>query len=140
HPRMLSTFRRITEHLGHGYLLMRYTHDTDDGLPSGEGAFGLCSFWDDEYLAKVGDIEGAKEQLEGMLQYANDVGLFAEEIDPRTGELLGNFPQAFTHVGLINAALSISEALGLREPSGFEQAPENDARNRRASAQQLLSP
>jgi GH15 family glucan-1,4-alpha-glucosidase len=73
-----------------------------------EGAFGICSFWAIDNLAKRGDIREAHRALEHMLGFANDVGLLAEEIDPDTGLLLGNFPQAYTHVGVINAALALA--------------------------------
>jgi GH15 family glucan-1,4-alpha-glucosidase len=82
---------------------------TDDGLPEGEGAFGICSFWAVECMARGGDLARATATFERLLEYANDVGLYAEEIDPDTGAALGNFPQAFTHVGLINAALTLAE-------------------------------
>ena len=77
----------------------------------GEGAFGICSFWVADFLARCDRVEEACRVFEAMLGYANDVGLFAEEVDPATGEALGNFPQAYTHVGLVNAALSIQEAM-----------------------------
>jgi GH15 family glucan-1,4-alpha-glucosidase len=110
-PRMRSTCARIRERLGRGPLIYRYL-DSDDGLPPGEGAFGICSFWAVECLARGGDLDAATEAFERLLGYANDVGLYAEEIDPDTGAALGNFPQAFTHVGLINAALQIARARG----------------------------
>jgi GH15 family glucan-1,4-alpha-glucosidase len=113
HPRMRATCARIHERLAHGPLLYRY-QDTDDGLPPGEGAFGICSFWAVECLARGGDVAGATVAFEQLLAYANDVGLFAEEIDPETGAALGNFPQAFTHVGLLNAALTLAERRGER--------------------------
>jgi GH15 family glucan-1,4-alpha-glucosidase len=109
HPRMRSTCARIHEKLARGSLLYRYEATTDDGLPPGEGAFGLCSFWAVECVARGGNVEGATRTLGKLLAYANDVGLFAEEIDPDTGAALGNFPQAFTHIGLINAALTLGE-------------------------------
>jgi GH15 family glucan-1,4-alpha-glucosidase len=112
HPRMRSTCARIRERLGHNGLIYRYATRTNDGLPPGEGAFGICSFWAVECLARGGDIAGATRAFEHLLSYANDVGLFAEEIDPATGAALGNFPQAFTHVGLINAALTLAECQG----------------------------
>ncbi|MEZ0230896.1 MAG: glycoside hydrolase family 15 protein [Planctomycetota bacterium] len=107
-PRMRATRARIREHLGApGGLLYRYKNADSPG----EGAFGLASFWDVEYLALGG---GSPEEAEGLflelLGHANDVGLFAEEIDPATGAAVGNFPQAFTHVGVINAALSLRRA------------------------------
>jgi GH15 family glucan-1,4-alpha-glucosidase len=110
HPRMRSTFERIHERLGRGGLLYRYERGCDD-LASNEGAFGICSFWAIDNLARRGDVEAAQHAFEHVLSYANDLGLFAEEIEPGTGAALGNFPQAFTHVGLINAALAIAEAV-----------------------------
>jgi len=112
--RMRKTYARIQEHLGAGNgLLFRYrTVDSP-----GEGAFGICSFWGAEYLALGGGtLEEAQAALERLSAYANDVGLFAEEIDPQTGDALGNFPQAFTHVGLINTALSLVHRLGGEKP------------------------
>jgi len=103
--RMQSTHRRIRESLGAGNgLLYRYPREPR------EGAFGICAFWDVEYLALGGGtLEQAHRQFESLLKYGNDLGLFSEEIDPATGEALGNFPQAFTHVGLISAALTLEE-------------------------------
>jgi GH15 family glucan-1,4-alpha-glucosidase len=76
-----------------------------------EGAFALCSFWEVDFLARGGGtLEEARRVFEAALGYANDVGLFAEEIDPETGDALGNFPQAFTHLGVINAALSLRDS------------------------------
>ena len=112
HPRMASTCARIHERLGRDALLYRYGADTRDGLPAGEGAFGICSFWAVECRAQGGDLAGATEAFERLLGYANDVGLLAEEIDAVSGAALGNFPQAFTHVGLINAALTLAECSG----------------------------
>jgi GH15 family glucan-1,4-alpha-glucosidase len=75
-----------------------------------EGAFGICTFWAAEYLAAAGRVEEARRWFENALARANDVGLYSEEIDPDTGAFLGNFPQAFTHVGLVAAALAIGRA------------------------------
>ncbi|MGI8485215.1 MAG: glycoside hydrolase family 15 protein [Thermomicrobiales bacterium] len=108
-PRMASTCARIHEHLGRDGLIYRYLDSTDDGLPAGEGAFGVCGFWAVECRAKGGDVEGATAAFSHLLHYANDLGLLAEEHDPDTGASLGNFPQAFSHVGLINAALTLAE-------------------------------
>ena len=74
-----------------------------------EGAFGICSFWAIDNLAKRGDETEARRSFERLLGVANDLGLYAEEIDVQTGALLGNFPQAYTHVGLINAALALEQ-------------------------------
>jgi GH15 family glucan-1,4-alpha-glucosidase len=108
HPRMRATFDRIRERLARGSLVYRYAAGTADGLPAGEGAFGICGFWAVECRARAGDVAGARRAFEELLACANDVGLFAEEIDPETGAALGNFPQAFTHIGLINAALALA--------------------------------
>jgi GH15 family glucan-1,4-alpha-glucosidase len=109
-PRMQATSARIHERLGVNGLLYRYRED--DGFPAGEGAFGIASFWAVGGRCLQGDVEGAARTFEEVCARANDLGLFAEEIDPATGAQLGNFPQAFTHVGLIDAALLLAEATG----------------------------
>ena len=104
-PRMVSTVERIQKELGHGPFLSRYrTDETDDGLAGSEGAFALCSFWLIRVLAKMSRVDEAKALLEEMLTWATPLGLYAEMLDPKSGEMLGNFPQAFTHIGLILAA------------------------------------
>jgi len=110
--RMRRTCERIREQLGRGSLIYRYDLNTADGLPPGEGAFGICSFWAVECLALRGEVSTAQVAFEQLLTYANDVGLFAEEIELESGMPLGNFPQAFTHVGLINAALTLAACEG----------------------------
>jgi GH15 family glucan-1,4-alpha-glucosidase len=112
---MRATCERIHERLGVNGLVYRY-RGQPDGLPPGEGAFGIASFWAIDCMCRQGAVEAAAERFETILGYASDLGLFAEEIDPHTGEQLGNFPQAFTHVGLIDAALTLAEATG--EPVG----------------------
>jgi GH15 family glucan-1,4-alpha-glucosidase len=104
-PRMKSTYRRIVKELRSAdSLIYRYRSTAP------EGAFGICCFWEAEFLALGGGTEEeALEHFQNLLGYANDLGLFAEEIDPRSGAALGNFPQAFTHVGLISAAISLAE-------------------------------
>jgi GH15 family glucan-1,4-alpha-glucosidase len=109
-PRMRGTVDAVLARLGRNGLLYRYLDD--DGLPPGEGAFGICSFWAVDALAQAGDASRAAAVFEHLLGFANDVGLYAEEIDPETGAALGNFPQAFTHVGLIDAALTLAAARG----------------------------
>jgi len=110
-PRMRSTYSRIWEELATNNLLFRYRSGAD-GMKSREGAFGICCFWAVENLAARGDLEQAEALFDDLLQYGNDLGLFGEEIDAGTGAALGNFPQAFTHVGLVNAALAIAKAQG----------------------------
>jgi GH15 family glucan-1,4-alpha-glucosidase len=112
--RMKGTFARIQERLGNDDLIHRYEPGYD-GLPSREGAFGICSFWAVDNLACRGEQDSAEHLFEKLLCRANDVGLFAEEIDPTTGKALGNFPQAFTHVGLINAAIAVAEGRHRRQ-------------------------
>jgi GH15 family glucan-1,4-alpha-glucosidase len=124
-PRMRSTCARIHEKLARDGLVYRYETGTDDGLPPGEGAFGICSFWAMECVARGGNVMAATRAFERLLAYANDVGLFAEEIDPDTGAALGNFPQAFTHIGLINAALTLGEYREGNAPAAGER-PSND--------------
>ena len=107
--RMQATYERIEDELGaSGGLLYRFPGN-DGGAPK-EGAFGICSFWAVEHLAKAGRLREAKARFEQVLSHRNDVGLFPEEINPENGAFLGNFPQAFTHVGLINAAMTLAEA------------------------------
>ncbi len=109
-PRMLGTIEAIRARLSRDDLVYRYdTRDVEDGLPSGEGAFLACSMWLVEALALANRRAEAEKIFEQLLRRANDVGLFSEEVDPDTGELLGNFPQALTHIGLMNAALCLSE-------------------------------
>jgi GH15 family glucan-1,4-alpha-glucosidase len=108
-PRMRGTYDLICKRLGRNGLLYRYERDVD-GLPPGEGAFGICSFWAVDHLVCRGDVDAARKIFEHVISLANDLGLFAEEIDPEDGSQLGNFPQAFTHVGAIFAALSLARA------------------------------
>ena len=104
---MRGTLDCVRARLGVNDLLFR--NRDQDGLHGREGAFGICSFWGVEALARSGQLPLARGTFERLLSYGNDVGLFAEEIDPDSGDALGNFPQAFTHVGLINAALTLQE-------------------------------
>jgi GH15 family glucan-1,4-alpha-glucosidase len=119
-PRMKATYATIQRRLGAGGpLLYRYS-----APPSHEeGAFGICSFWGVEYLALGGgSVEEALAGFDELCDRANETGLYAEEFDPASGAALGNFPQAFTHVGLINAALSLSQRLIGRVPPTGERA------------------
>jgi GH15 family glucan-1,4-alpha-glucosidase len=111
-PRWLSTLDAITEELVSDTLVQRYhAHSAPDGLLGDEGTFSICSFWYVEALTRAGRVDDARLAFEKMLTYANHLGLYSEEIGP-TGELLGNFPQAFTHLALISAAFNLDRALG----------------------------
>jgi GH15 family glucan-1,4-alpha-glucosidase len=102
--RMQNTYERVLQQLcPREGLLYRYPRNPP------EGAFGVCGFWTAEHVALAGSLQNAHIAFQQSLQYQNDLGLFAEEIDPETGKARGNFPQAFTHVGLISAALTIAE-------------------------------
>ena len=112
-PRMESTVQRIAKHLsfeGTPELIRRVPPNFDDGLHGEEGSFMLCSFWLVDCLALQGKVAEAEEMLQSLLARANDFGLYAEMVDPATGRHLGNFPQAFTHIALINAATSLEAA------------------------------
>jgi GH15 family glucan-1,4-alpha-glucosidase len=109
--RMQSTVQQIRTVLGSGPFLHRYQPGSD-GLPGGEGAFGIASFWAVEALARAGEMQEATATFEALLAHATSLGLYGEEFDLQSGEPLGNFPQAFTHVGLINAALTLEEMNG----------------------------
>lgn len=107
--RFQATIDAVMEHLmTDDGLVHRY--EGDDGLPGEEGAFVLCSFWLVECLARSDRVEEAREVFEGVMEYISPLGLFAEEVDSETGEHLGNFPQAFSHIGLVNAVLYLNEA------------------------------
>jgi GH15 family glucan-1,4-alpha-glucosidase len=110
--RWLSTLKAVEEHLASDSLVFRYEIDgpETDGLPGTEGTFAICSFWFIECLSRAGDVQKARFYLEKMFGYANHVGLYAEQVGP-SGEHLGNFPQAFTHLALISAAFDLDRRL-----------------------------
>jgi GH15 family glucan-1,4-alpha-glucosidase len=113
--RMRSTIEAIAADLTEGGLVLRYRNEEGmnaDGLSGEEGTFVICSFWLVSALAKAGEIDRAEELFDQLVGYANDLGLLAEEIDTANSELLGNFPQAFSHIGLITAAWEIDKARG----------------------------
>jgi GH15 family glucan-1,4-alpha-glucosidase len=114
--RVAGTVAAIEQDLLHDGFVMRYAHDEDcedvDGLPPGEGAFLPCTFWLADCYAAMGRHEDAHAVFDRLLAVRNDVGLLSEEYDPRSGRLLGNFPQAFSHVGLVNTAYNLSRTEG----------------------------
>jgi alpha,alpha-trehalase len=122
-PRMRSTVdaidARLTDHRG---LVYRYR--SHDGLEGEEGTFLICTFWLAQALAGAGELDRARRKFEQAIAYANDVGLLSEEIDPVTGEMLGNYPQAFSHIGLVNAAWAISVAEGRGSPPPVTRRPD----------------
>ena len=111
-PRVVGTIEAVERELVRDGFVMRYIPDADaaDGLPPGEGAFLACSFWLVESLAMIGRAKEARELFERLLALQNDVGLFSEEYDQRNQRLIGNFPQAFTHLTLISAAVALGRA------------------------------
>ncbi|TMF15575.1 MAG: glycoside hydrolase family 15 protein [Chloroflexi bacterium] len=118
-PRVRSTIEAVEEHLGSGVLVRRYRMDeSEDGLRGSDGAFFMTSFWLVDAIAHTGDVIGASRRFERLLHFASPLGLFSEEVDANTGQLLGNYPQAFTHLSLVSAAVNIERArrreLGVR--------------------------
>jgi alpha,alpha-trehalase len=100
-----ATAQRLTDRRG---LVYRYLGQ--DGLAGAEGTFLVCTFWLAQAQALAGDVEAATVTFEHAVAAINDVGLLAEEVDPGSGEMIGNFPQAFSHIGLVNAAWAITQA------------------------------
>jgi alpha,alpha-trehalase len=101
-PRMKSTIQATLRELTRDGMLYRYT--SDDGLGGQEGVFSICTFWLADALVLSGDRAGGERVFRRMLRFASALGLYSEQIDPATGDFLGNFPQAFTHIALINTA------------------------------------
>jgi GH15 family glucan-1,4-alpha-glucosidase len=128
-PRVVNTIERIREELTDHNLVYRY--HADDGLPGEEGAFVLCSFWLVDSLALSGRLDEAHEVFDSLVRRANHVGLYSEQIDPATGQFLGNFPQAFSHLGLLNSALYLAHAQGRDSPA---KAPLGSPEHRREAA------
>ena len=115
-PLVTETVRVVTAELSHGGLVHRYK--AEDGLRGGEGAFLLCSFWLVDVLIHSGQVDVARVLLDRLRLHANDVGLFAEEVDPATGRHLGNTPQAFTHMALVTSCAHLSAAERGQLPTG----------------------
>jgi GH15 family glucan-1,4-alpha-glucosidase len=105
-----TVFTIADELTDHGLVLRYRTDETDDGLSGKEGTFLICSFWLVSAYCELGEIERARNLCERVLGYASPLGLYAEEVDPNTGRHLGNFPQAFTHLALINAVMHVIRA------------------------------
>ncbi|WP_380172576.1 glycoside hydrolase family 15 protein [Kineococcus sp. DHX-1] len=118
-PRMVATVDAVARKLSPGGgLLYRYLHaDSPDGLEGNEGAFVLCSFWWVDNLVQSGRVQEARELFESLAARVNHVGLLAEQVEPTTGEFLGNFPQAFSHIGLISSAVLLARTEGTRSPT-----------------------
>jgi GH15 family glucan-1,4-alpha-glucosidase len=109
--RLKATVLAIADELTVDGLVLRYRTDTtDDGFAGEEGTFTICSFWLVSALVEIGEVERARQLCEKLLSLSGDLQLYAEELDPRTGKHLGNFPQAFTHLALINAVLHVIHA------------------------------
>jgi GH15 family glucan-1,4-alpha-glucosidase len=130
-PRVIATVGAIERELMHDGFVKRYrTHQVEDGLPPGEGTFLACSFWLADNYVLTGRRGDAERLFDRLLSVRNDLGLLAEEYDPVAGRLLGNFPQAFSHVGLINTAFNLSS---------IDRAPAADRANRVEAAPRAAS-
>jgi GH15 family glucan-1,4-alpha-glucosidase len=115
-PRVRATVLAIADELTVDGLVIRYRPaESHDGLPGEEGAFTICSFWLVSALIEIGETQRARDLCERLLSLASPLDLYAEEIDPRSGRHLGNFPQAFTHLALINAVMHV-----IRAETGFQ--------------------
>ena len=123
--RIRRTVLAIADELTEEGLVLRYrTEETDDGLAGEEGTFTICSFWLVSALVEIGELGRARDLCEKLLSYASPLQLYAEEIDPRSGRHLGNYPQAFTHLALINAVMHVIRAEQGKEAGAFPAAPE----------------
>ncbi|HXN44477.1 MAG TPA: glycoside hydrolase family 15 protein [Xanthobacteraceae bacterium] len=130
-PRVRGTIAAIERKLLVDGLVLRYdTGATEDGLPPGEGAFLACSFWLVDAYALTGRVEAAKQMFERLAGLANDVGLLSEEYDAREKRLVGNFPQAFSHLTLVNSAMCLSRLQSPREPGTAAKAAAGDRARR----------
>jgi alpha,alpha-trehalase len=138
--RIRATVLAIADELTEDGLVLRYrVEQTDDGLSGEEGAFTICSFWLVSALCEIGEVERARALCEKLLAYASDLGLYAEEIDTRSGRHLGNFPQAFTHLALINAVMHVIEIEQAEEAqlSAFTRDPAGAAAQERLRSDEV---
>ena len=125
--RIRATVLAIADELTEEGLVLRYrVEETDDGFAGEEGTFTICSFWLVSALVEIGELDRARGLCEKLLSYASPLLLYAEEIDPITGRHLGNFPQAFTHLALINAVVHIISAERRLELRALAREPELD--------------
>jgi GH15 family glucan-1,4-alpha-glucosidase len=126
-PRIRATVLAIGDELTEAGLVLRYrVEETDDGLQGEEGTFTICSFWLVSALVEIGETDRARKLCERLLSHASSLELYAEELDPRTGRHLGNFPQAFTHLALVNAVMHVirAEAAAGRDDVPAEVLPD----------------
>ena len=127
-PRIIATVEAIEARLMHDGLVLRYdTAASKDGLPPGEGVFLACSFWLVDAYLMLGRADDAQHLFERLLSLRNDVGLLSEQYDPRASRLVGNFPQAFSHLALVNSASNLAH---YRKPA--EQRSERTVEDQRA--------
>lgn len=125
-PRVRATVLAIADELTEDGLVLRYrVHETDDGMSGEEGTFTICSFWLVSALVEIGELERARALCERLLSFASTLNLYAEEIDTRSGRHLGNFPQAFTHLALINAVVHVIRAEEASGRDGVHFEPPN---------------
>jgi GH15 family glucan-1,4-alpha-glucosidase len=117
-----------------GFVMRYHTHETDDGLPPGEGVFLPCSFWLADAYAMSGRLDDARKLFERLLKLQNDVGLLSEEYDPEAKRLVGNFPQAFSHLALVNTAFTLKRAEEGGDAAASSSAPAPSSREPEQSA------
>ncbi len=130
--RVRATVLAIADELTEDGLVLRYrVEETDDGMAGEEGTFTICSFWLVSALTEIGELERARDLCERLLSLSSPLGLYAEEIDTRTGRHLGNFPQAFTHLALINAVMHV-----IRAEEAMEETDQQFTRDPAAAAEQ----
>jgi GH15 family glucan-1,4-alpha-glucosidase len=118
--RIRKTVLAIADELtANGFVLRYRTDETDDGMSGEEGTFMICSFWLVSALVEIGEHERGREMCERLLAHSSELFLYGEELDPKTGRHLGNFPQAFTHLALINAVVHVIRSDAAIDPSIF---------------------
>ncbi|HEX4285750.1 MAG TPA: glycoside hydrolase family 15 protein [Terracidiphilus sp.] len=137
-PRVIATVEAIERELMRDGLVMRYnTVKVDDGLPAGEGVFLACSFWMVSSLKAIGRKKDALRLFERLLKLRNDVGLLAEQYDPKKKRMAGNFPQAFSHIALVNAAFDLDDGIEIRRRSHRHEKHSGPSKHRPSSGRDL---